>query len=58
MVGMAGIMPSQLPEATEQPSSFARPDSRGGCPHIKDREIKWAGNQEAVTFLGYRPIRS
>jgi hypothetical protein len=20
--------------------------------------IKWAGNQEAVTFLGYRPIRS
>jgi hypothetical protein len=21
-------------------------------------EIKWAGNQEAVTFLGYRPIRS
>jgi len=21
-------------------------------------QIKWAGNQEAVTFLGYRPIRS
>jgi hypothetical protein len=21
-------------------------------------KIKWAGNQEAVTFLGYRPIRS
>jgi hypothetical protein len=22
------------------------------------KNIKWAGNQEAVTFLGYRPIRS
>jgi len=34
MVGMAGIMPSQLPEATEQPSSFARPDSCGWLfPH-------------------------
>ena len=22
------------------------------------REIKWASDQEAVTFLGYRPIRS
>jgi hypothetical protein len=21
-------------------------------------QFKWAGNQEAVTFLGYRPIRS
>jgi hypothetical protein len=21
-------------------------------------KLKWAGNQEAVTFLGYRPIRS
>jgi len=21
-------------------------------------KIKWADNQEAVTFLGYRPIRS
>jgi len=21
-------------------------------------KFKWAGNQEAVTFLGYRPIRS
>jgi hypothetical protein len=23
-----------------------------------ESKIKWAGNQEAVTFLGYRPIRS
>jgi hypothetical protein len=22
------------------------------------RKIKWASDQEAVTFLGYRPIRS
>jgi hypothetical protein len=22
------------------------------------QQLKWAGNQEAVTFLGYRPIRS
>src|SRR2546422_5398539 len=24
----------------------------------KPQKLKWAGNQEAVTFLGYRPIRS
>jgi hypothetical protein len=29
-------------------------------PGAKDPrpKLKWAGNQEAVTFLGYRPIRS
>jgi hypothetical protein len=25
---------------------------------VLDQKLKWAGNQEAVTFLGYRPIRS
>ena len=29
-----------------------------GRKMISSGEIKWAGNQEAVTFLGYRPIRS
>jgi hypothetical protein len=28
----------------------------GSSPN--DLQFKWAGNQEAVTFLGYRPIRS
>jgi hypothetical protein len=36
-----------------------------GCPVLRSQlaltvgaKFKWAGNQEAVTFLGYRPIRS
>jgi hypothetical protein len=29
-----------------------------GGPSKERPEFKWAGNQEAVTVLGYRPIRS
>jgi hypothetical protein len=58
MVGTAGIMLGFSCRVMEEPSSFARPGSRGRLSPHEDREIKWAGNQEAVTFLGYRPIRS
>jgi hypothetical protein len=33
-------------------------ETSSGQGKPKMSEIKWAGNQEAVTFLGYRPIRS
>ena len=40
---------------TEAPQSVVR---RVGHWVIGAQNLKWAGNQEAVTFLGYRPIRS
>ena len=36
----------------------ARREGVRSMPSTSRREIKWASDQEAVTFLGYRPIRS
>jgi hypothetical protein len=57
-VGTAGTMLAfQLPRDGETVELRSTGQPGRLSPH-KDREIKWAGNQEAVTFLGYRPIRS
>jgi len=39
---------------------MARPDDAVGIVYSLEisGKLKWAGSQKAVTFLGYRPIRS
>jgi len=49
-------------EAISRWATFSSSKKKGevACGEVSKQlvKFKWAGDQEAVTFLGYRPIRS